>query len=71
MRSLTVWLPLNMSGGFLRAAAKAARQVSAGLLSIPWGGGPPRFSPLLHKRSTQQHWHLAGDPAAGIQTAAG
>jgi hypothetical protein len=39
--------------------------------SIPWGGGPPRFSPLLHKRSTQQHWHLAGDPAVGIHSAAG
>ena len=69
--SLTVWPPLTLSGGFLRGGMKKQPGRYLPGCSIPWGGGPPRFSPLLHKRSTQQHWHLAGDPAVGIQTAAG
>ena len=68
---LTVWPPLNMSGVFLRGGMKKQPGRYLPDCSIPWGGGPLRFSPLLHKRSTQQHWHLAGDPAVGIQTAAG
>ena len=51
--SLTVWPPLNMSGGFLRGGMKKQ---------------PGRYLPGC---SMQQHWHLAGDPAVGIQTAAG
>ena len=65
-----------MSGGFCVQDAvrggmqKAVRQVSAGLLH-PIGALRPGSPPLLHKRSTQQHWHMAGEPAPGIQSGAG
>ena len=49
---------------------KQSGMVHAGLLH-PIGAQCPGSPPLLHKRSTQQHWHLASDPAPGIQSGTG
>ena len=57
-----------MSGGFLRGGMKKQSGMNHAGLLHPIGAAVPRFSPLLHKRSTQQHWHLASDPAPGIQS---
>ena len=60
-----------MSGGFLRGGMKKqSGMFHAGLLH-PIGAQCPGSPPLLHKRSTQQHWHLASEPAPGIQSGAG
>ena len=60
-----------MSGGFLHGGMKKqSGMFHAGLLH-PIGALRPGSPPLLHKRSTQQHWHLASDPAPGIQSGAG